>query len=386
MPSYTKRTYPSGKTTWQFYISRQESPIKKQIKGCGYNTQREAIEACKKKLNELEKLNFADNPNILFKDGCGIYFKRKNLANTTREKYEIFLKQHINPYFENDVISSIKPLKIDAWFDSLQEKGATISTINESLKICKAICNFLVAKEVIIKNPFKTKEPLEQQEENTEVKFFTPFEAVQMFKKAKEDFSKQFYMILKFAFYTGAREGEILGFDVKYFDHKNNKIEIRQQFTNGQLTPKLKNKVSRRDIYIDAHFSNELNSYIVENNITGLLFTNSVGRAINNDNMNFRWWKPLLKSLNFDTTMHFHYIRHSYASIRLSAGDHYMDVSQSMGHASPIVTLKVYGHFIPDMKKQVVNMNEKFCEHIVSIEENEKNKRGLKPSCINGGR
>ena len=190
MPSYTKRTYPSGKTTWQFYISRQESPIKKQIKGCGYNTQREAIEACKKKLNELEKLNFADNPNILFKDGCDIYFKRKNLANTTREKYEIFLKQHINPYFENDVISSIKPLKIDAWFDSLQEKGATISTINESLKICKAICNFLVAKEVIIKNPFKTKEPLEQQEENAEVKFFTPFEAVQMFKKAKSFQSK----------------------------------------------------------------------------------------------------------------------------------------------------------------------------------------------------
>lgn len=385
--SYGKRTYPSGESSWEYYIPRAESPTGKQIKGCGFSTKKEAIEACKKRLKKLEQYEIVDDPHITFKNGCQIYFERKNLAVATMDKYKTFLKNHIYPYFENTIIIEIKPLKVDRWLDSLLEKGATISTANEALKICKAICNFLVYKEVIIKNPFKKKDELQDDNNNDEIKYFTPFQAMSLFKGAKKLISIHFCMILKFAFYTGMREGEIFGFDVKYFDYENCLIKVRQQFTNNLLTTKLKNKTSRRDIYIDDTFAKELKEYIKTYNIEGLLFKNSVGKPLNNDNFNFRWWKPLLRALNYDDRMHFNYIRHSYASIRLTAGDHYLEVSKDMGHATPLVTLRVYGHFIPQMKvRKGVNLNKHFCEHIVSIEKNKQNKRGLKPSNINGGR
>lgn len=386
MPSFKERIYPSGKKSWQYTITALESPTGKQIKACGFSTKREAIDACNDKLKHFSELKNIDFPELKFKDGCGIYFERKKLAPATKTKYELFLDNHIYPFFEKCVISEIKPLLIDKWIDDLKRKKVSIGTINESLKICKAICNFLVFKEVIAKNPFKKTDKLPEIREDEEIKHFTPLQAKMLIQTAEKFVNKQFSMILKFAFYTGMREGEIFGFDVKYFDPKNHIIKVRQQFTNGELTKRLKNKTSKRDIFIDETFTAELEKYIHNNHLTGLLFKNNKGRPLNNDNVNFRWWKPLLMELNYDDTMHFHYIRHTYASIRLTAGDNYLAVSKDMGHASPLVTLRIYGHFIPQIENKTVNLSEYFHEHFMSMKESRHKKRGRKPSVCNGGR
>lgn len=40
--------------------------------------------------------------------------------------------------------------------------------------------------------------------------------------------------------------------------------------------------------------------------------------------------------------------RHTYASVQLHAGEDVVSVSLWMGHDSPVITLRVYAHFMPD--------------------------------------
>lgn len=47
-----------------------------------------------------------------------------------------------------------------------------------------------------------------------------------------------------------------------------------------------------------------------------------------------------------------HRFRHTYASVQLGAGEDVVSVSHWMGHASPLVTMKIYAHFMPDNGKR----------------------------------
>jgi integrase len=167
------------------------------------------------------------------------------------------------------------------------------------------------------------------------------------------------------------REGEILGLDIKYIDFKNLRIEVAQQYTGKELKKVLKTSSSYGYVEIEQAVADELQRYIKENAITsGLLFTNESGNPIDKNNMVRRWYKPLLESLKFDTSMRFHDLRHTYASIMLSYGVSYLYVSRQMRHSKPSVTLDIYAHFIPDSNKQAVKIiGQKFSEQIVSIED-----------------
>jgi len=50
-----------------------------------------------------------------------------------------------------------------------------------------------------------------------------------------------------------------------------------------------------------------------------------------------------------------HDLRHSHASLLLSAGEPVKTVSERLGHASVTVTLTVYGHFVPGDQKRAAS-------------------------------
>ena len=50
-----------------------------------------------------------------------------------------------------------------------------------------------------------------------------------------------------------------------------------------------------------------------------------------------------------------HDLRHTHASLLLSAGEPVKTVSERLGHASVTVTLTVYGHVMPGDQKRAAN-------------------------------
>jgi integrase len=59
------------------------------------------------------------------------------------------------------------------------------------------------------------------------------------------------------------------------------------------------------------------------------------------------YFEPALAALGFDH-VRWHDLRHAFAAMSLTAGEHYMAVSKMLGHASYVTTLTVYADYITE--------------------------------------
>jgi integrase len=63
------------------------------------------------------------------------------------------------------------------------------------------------------------------------------------------------------------------------------------------------------------------------------------------DNLYHNYFQPATKALGFGS-VRFHDLRHTFATLALSAGEHYMQVSKWLGHSSFVLTLSTYADYI----------------------------------------
>lgn len=54
--------------------------------------------------------------------------------------------------------------------------------------------------------------------------------------------------------------------------------------------------------------------------------------------------------------MHFHDLRHSAATILLVKGVHPKMVQELLGHSSIVMTMNIYSHVMPSMRKEVAGI------------------------------
>ncbi len=83
------------------------------------------------------------------------------------------------------------------------------------------------------------------------------------------------------------------------------------------------------------------------NGEVGLVFPNGAGRYESHYNLLHRGWYPALERAKL-RRVRFHDARHTCASLLLAAGVSVHAVQAQLGHASPSITLNVYGHLMPN--------------------------------------
>ncbi len=100
----------------------------------------------------------------------------------------------------------------------------------------------------------------------------------------------------------------------------------------------LKAAASDADLSTAPVFCTRTGGYLDKKNVLRA-FRGVVKRANKSDAKNRR---PLPERLRF------HDLRHTVASLLLSAGFSLLAVSKRLGHSKPLVTLDIYGHVMPD--------------------------------------
>jgi integrase len=63
------------------------------------------------------------------------------------------------------------------------------------------------------------------------------------------------------------------------------------------------------------------------------------------DNLYHNYFQPATRALGLGS-VRFHDLRHTFATLALSAGEHYMQVSKWLGHSSFVLTLTTYADYI----------------------------------------
>jgi integrase len=77
----------------------------------------------------------------------------------------------------------------------------------------------------------------------------------------------------------------------------------------------------------------------------GLVFTNDRGAPMFRTTMHGQW-KQTLRRAGFDEGMHFHHLRHHYASVLIDGGESVKVVQERLGQASAEETLRTYSHLM----------------------------------------
>ncbi len=85
----------------------------------------------------------------------------------------------------------------------------------------------------------------------------------------------------------------------------------------------------------------------------GLIFCTIYGGFLNADRVWFSF-KKLLKKAGLPD-VRFHDLRHSVATVLLTAGVDLKVVSELLGHSSIAITADIYAHVLPKQQQEVVN-------------------------------
>lgn len=301
---------------------------------------------------------------------------------STFERYESLYRNYIhNNKIGQLMVSDIKKLPIQKYYNELIEDGKTLTLISNINKVLSKFFRYAESESYIIKNPMIGLKLPKGSEDNIDedsisIETFTTDEIKTIINNLGNE--KLRYAVM-FALLTGARLGEILALeksdisdDVVRINKSIRTVRIFDSATKYHYELKVtkpKTKTSNREVPLPATLIDELkklNILVKEEKLklgpayteNKLLFPSITGSYIDAKNLRRSWQRSLSKSgVEYKK---FHALRHTYATRLFENGTSILTVSRLLGHSS-IKTTEVYTHVLGDIKaKEVECLNNMF--------------------------
>ena len=213
-------------------------------------------------------------------------------------------------------------------------------TVNRELQALRASMNTAVSWKFIEINPFSKMKQLNIPEQQP--KYFSKIDFQKLIFMINENWLKE---IIVFAVLTGMRRGEIL--NLRWQD-----IDLQQKTIHIQSNPTFRTKQGKHRVI-------PMNE-IVFNLLTGRKVNSSCeytfhldGRKINDDYVTKKL-KRYIRDSHLDGRLHFHSLRHTFATWLVQGGVNIYEVQKLLGHSSVKVT-EVYSHLAASELHGAVN-------------------------------
>ena len=176
--------------------------------------------------------------------------------------------------------------------------------------------------------------------------FISPAEFMSIIEKVKR---KDQHDIFITGFKTGMRLGEILNLTWDGVDLNERIITVKNG--NGFTTKSKKERIIPMCIAVHSLLSERANS---TGELTGYVFTSKVGIKYN-ENFISKDFKKAVRAAGLNDEIHFHTLRHSFASELIQKGVSLNVVKELLGHED-IKTTMIYSHLRKENLYQAVNL------------------------------
>ena len=153
--------------------------------------------------------------------------------------------------------------------------------------------------------------------------------------------------VVRFLAYTGLRWGEMAALRVQDFDMLRRRVNVSRSVTeSGGLVWSTPKTQERRSVPFPAVLADELSALMVGKDRDALVFTDQRGGVLRNSNWRARVFQPAVEKCQkadepFPSITP-HDLRHTAASLAVSAGANVKAVQRMLGHAKASMTLDVY--------------------------------------------
>jgi len=270
------------------------------------------------------------------------------------QTYVNLVNRHLIPMIGNIRLASVSPADVNDFIQSLEQSGLSYSTMKGVYRLLSAAMRYALDEGVIQKNPCRKIRihRLEQAEQRV----LTRAEQ-ELLRNSTSDSDLPTILSL----YTGMRLGEVCALKWSDIDWERKSITVRRtaqriargrNCENGKKTMLMigtpKSQRSHRVIpvpdFVLAQLKMRINAAAADSFVFGSSTKAAEPRTIQ------RRFKCLTEKLGI-SGVHFHTLRHSFATRLLELGVDVKTVSVLLGHSSVKTTLDFYAHSLIDQQR-----------------------------------
>lgn len=290
--------------------------------------------------SEVDKKRLAHRTTISIFKTKFIDYARHNLSSGTVVIYEAAFK-HLEKLAGDIPLSNITPEHFDIYKTKRIEMKVKPVTINMELRSLKAAFNTAFRWRLIQNNPFN-KLTLMSVPQVSPI-FFKREDFQKLIKVISERWLKE---IVFFAVLTGLRIGEIINL-------RWEKVDLERRVISIESSPTFKTKQGkRRTVPL-----NDTAFYILQEKQKNELNNNLVF-TLKGNQITVSWlthrFKKYVVDAKLNERLHFHSLRHTFASWLVQDGVSLYAVKELLGH-SDMKTTQVYSHLQPESLHKEVN-------------------------------
>ena len=330
-------------------------------------TKKDAERYLAKIVRERDLGEFVETSNERLKDYLDRWLEisaKPSIASSTFKTYSNYASTYLKTGLGEHNISKLSSIDIQKFYNSLSDRGLAPKTVQHVHSILRRSLNQAVKWNLIRVNPALNVELPKRN--NKEMKVLTNEQAVKFLNYSVLTPWKALFSLL---LCTGMRPGEALGLKWGDLNLRSGRVSIQRSFSRSGNTWTLKETKtarSKRSVPLPPSVikdlkelrEEKLNAKVTEININEqFIFSNGNGKPINYRNMYDRHFKRILKEADLPD-IRLYDLRHTCATLLLSAGENPKVVSERLGHADITLTLNTYSHVLPDMQDKATNKLE----------------------------
>ncbi len=275
---------------------------------------------------------------------------KHTLRPKTIEAYSSLIRHHIVSVIGRVKLSQLRPDHLQSLYAQKLKGGLSKRTVQFIHSIIRRALHQALRWGFVVRNVAGLVDAPRPQRRQLTV--YTAEQVNALLDSVKGD---RFYPVYVLAIYGGFREGEVLGIHVEDCQVDTGIVNVshavQYQIGRGVVITEPKTELSRRAVKLPLFALNVLEDYLAGlNKKHGLIFTTASGKPIN-PRFLVKKFKKAIQQVGLPD-IRFQDLRHTSATLLLSANVHPKVVQERLGHSTIVVTMNTYSHVMPNLQDE----------------------------------
>ena len=338
---------PDGKTKFGYIYGTRYADVRARL--------------LEKKAEQARRMGAADRRQRITVEKWLCCFMEGELLGSVKpssyQTYQNQINRHVLPHLGKVEMGALSPNLIHAFLEELRGKGLAESTVRSIYRLFSAAMRAALDEGLLVKNPCGKIRICRGESVEQRVLSQSEQKTVESALNARGDLSALISM------YLGLRLGEVCGLKWSDIDWEKGTVTIhrtvqRLKKLNGGSKTYLvvgspKSYSSRRTLPVPDFLLQRLRKLARETHAPAFGYIFSATTQAADPRTIQRRFKRVVQKLGL-TNVHFHTLRHSFATRLLELGIDVKTVSVLLGHSSAKTTLDCYAHSLLDQQRTAV--------------------------------
>jgi integrase len=266
-----------------------------------------------------------------------------NLKPSTRARYESAIEVHVRPRWGDLALSKVTFEGVQEWLVQMDDSGLSSASIRKAYGVLNGVLKRAVRAKRIAANPADGVDLPSLVERKR--RYLTASEVT-----ALAEASGRYRLAVLVLAYCGLRWSELAALRVGRIDLMRRRLNVAEamvEVNGGRLewgTPK---SHESRSVPLPRFLVDELAAHLAGKSSDTLVFTSPAGGPLRNRNARRDWFDAAAEQ-GGAAGLTPHELRHTAASLAVSAGANVKAVQRMLGHASAALTLDRYADLFDD--------------------------------------